>query len=173
MKDRMAKLFLCFHLLTGTDVRLSPSDVQVDVGNWATFNCSVSCKFSKTHTFKWFVGSSSSRRVDSVSDFYQRTGIQVELKELTRCESNPNQEMAHHQLLINVTSESVELLNKTAVQCAALRKASTFSDLYSHYGVIVVNGKLSAHIQSPTYNISGMRIVSMFMYTCHVASSDL
>ena len=166
----------------------------MDVGNWATFNCSVSCKFSKTHTFKWFVGSSNSRRIDSVSDFYQRTGIQVELKELTRCESNPTQEMAHHQLFINVTSELVELLNKTAVQCAALRKASTFSDLYSHYGVILVNGKLQVHMYTCTVLpqcaaaqwcrgwgrmglglplMSGMTIVSTFRFTPAIVCSHL
>lgn len=135
--------YICICLHTGTDLRLRPTDVQVDVGSWATFNCSVSCTLSKTHTVNWFVGSSSRRQVDSVSEFYKRTGIQVELNELTSCGLNYRQkETALYQLRINVPYESVELLNKTAVQCAALRKGPTLSDLYSHYGVILVNGKL-------------------------------
>ena len=36
MKDYIAN-----DLYTGTDVRLSPCDVQVDVGNWTTFNSSL------------------------------------------------------------------------------------------------------------------------------------
>ena len=122
----------------GTNVRLRPTDIKVDIGNWATFNCSVSCEFSSTHTVTWFVGDSPSSRRLVDEDFEQRTGIQVQLRDIITCGATPDQRMAQHQLSVNVTS--VEKLNRTAVQCAALRKSQTQSDLYSHYGVILVNG---------------------------------
>ena len=135
---------------TGTDVRLQPTDIQVDIGSWATFNCSVSCELNRTHTVRWFVGSARGRLVDSPANFYRQTGIQVELEKPVSCEASPELGVAVYQLRVNASS--VELLNKTSVQCAALRKAEKFSDLYSHYGVISVNGMhiaiyRSMHIQ--------------------------
>ena len=126
---------------TGIEVRLKPTDIPVDIGNWATFNCSVSCELNKTHTVRWFVGSTKRRLVDlSTTTFYRRTGIQVEVEKPSGCQGSPEPGMALYQLRVNVTT--VELLNKASVQCAALRKAPNFSDLYSHYGVISVNGKV-------------------------------
>ena len=124
-------------------MRLEQIDVDVDVGSWAVFNCSVSCDLSKTHTVSWFVGSSRTRLVSSPAKFYQQTGIQVELEKLSSCSLRANSEsgLAVYQLRVNATSESVKLLNKTSVQCAALRKSQIYSDVYSHYGVISINGK--------------------------------
>jgi hypothetical protein len=119
-------------------VRLQDNDVEVDIGSWATFNCSVSCELSKTHTVRWFVGSSRTRLVNSPANFYRQTGIQVELEKPTSCRASAESGMAVYQLRVNATS--VELLNKTSVQCAALRKAQIYSDIYSHYGVISING---------------------------------
>ena len=138
-------IITCTQLLyshpTGTDVRLQRTDIDVDIGSWAVFNCNVSCDLSKTHTVSWFVGSSGTRLVSSPAKFYQQTGIQVELEKLTSCRASISSEsgMAVYQLRVNATS--VELLNKTSVQCAALRKSQIYSDVYSHYGVISVNGK--------------------------------
>ena len=123
---------------TGTEVRLEPTDIQVDIGSWAIFNCNVSCELSKTHTVRWFVGSARRRLVDLPANFYRRTGIQVELEKPTSCAS-PESGVAIYQLRVNATS--MELLNKASVQCAALRKGLSFSDLYSHYGVISINGR--------------------------------
>ena len=120
-------------------MRLEPTDIPVNIGNWAIFNCSVSCELSKTHTVRWFVGSTRRRLVDSPANFYRRTGIQVELGKPTSCEASPESGVEIYQLRVNATS--MELLNKASVQCAALRKAQSFSDLYSHYGVISVNGR--------------------------------
>ena len=125
---------------TGTEVRLRPIDTQVDIGSWATFNCSVLCRLSNTHTVSWFVGSAKKRRVDSPVNFYRSTGIQVELETVTGCEGRHESEMAMYQLRVNVTS--VELLHRASVQCAARRKGPRYSDIYSHYGVISVNGKV-------------------------------
>lgn len=125
-------------IYTGTEVRLQPIDTQVDIGSWATFNCSISCELDKTHTVRWFVGSSRRRFVDSPPNFYRRTGIQVVLETLTSCVGSP-EGMALYQLRVNATS--MNLVNKASVQCAALRKAQIYSDIYSHYGVISVNGE--------------------------------
>ena len=137
----LSESITCTQLLyshpTGTDVRLQRTDIDVDIGSWAVFNCNVSCDLSKTHTVSWFVGSSETRMVSS--QFYEQTGIQVELEKLTSCSASSESGIAVYQLRVNATS--VELLNKTSVQCAALRKSRIYSDVYSHYGVISVNGK--------------------------------
>ena len=126
------------YIHTGTNVRLQPTDLKVDIGTWATFNCTISCELQNTHTIRWFVGDSSNsgRLVDP--NFHKRTGIQVKLRDLVACEAASTVEEAKQQLSVNVTS--VERLNRTAVQCAALRKGPNHSDLYSHYGVLLVNG---------------------------------
>ena len=70
-------------IYTGRNVSLQPSDVQVDVGSWATFDCTLSCEFSQTHTINWFVGDSpiSVRNVyhningGMEEDFRRKTGI--------------------------------------------------------------------------------------------------
>ena len=122
-------------------MRLQRTDIDVDVGGLAVFNCNVSCDLSKTHTVFWFVGSSRTRLVHSPANFYERTGIQVELEKLISCRASSKSGVAVYQLRVNATSESVELLNKTSVQCAALRKSDIYLDVYSHYGVISINGK--------------------------------
>lgn len=120
-------------------MRLLPTDVSVDFGTWATFKCVISCELQDTHTLRWFVGHSPSGRRLVDSNFEQRTGIQVRLVDIVACGETPDQgSRAQQQLSVNITS--VEKLNKTAVQCAALRKAPSHSDLYSHYGVILVKG---------------------------------
>ena len=122
----------------GTNVRLQPTDIKVDIGSWATFKCNVSCEFSQSHTITWFVGDSPNSRRLVDEDFEQRTGIQVQLLDIITCGAISDQRMAQQHLSVNVTS--VERLNRTAVQCAALRKGPNQSDLYSHYGVILING---------------------------------
>ena len=118
-------------------MRLSPSDVHVDIGSMAVFTCSVSCDLTQTHTVRWFVGHSPSgrRRVDL--DFESRTGIQVSVQEVLNC-TTPGQTISRQMLSVNASSS--EMLNRTAVQCAALRKAPTLTDYYSHYSVLLVNG---------------------------------
>ena len=61
--------------LAGVKMRLYPSDLHVETGEWATVNCKVPCEleFMKSHTFKWFVGDNPTRMVES--NFEQRTGI--------------------------------------------------------------------------------------------------
>jgi hypothetical protein len=119
-------------------VRLHPSDVQVDVGSWATFTCNVSCDLSQSHTVTWFVGEFPQRLVDS--GFNQRTGIETEITDRSVCGAavtTVEQDMVQ-QLRIKVLS--AQTMNKTAVQCVALRKIRSYQDLYSRYSMIIVNG---------------------------------
>jgi hypothetical protein len=122
-------------------VRLQPVDLTVDVGTWAIFNCTISCELKDTHTPSWFVGHNSRRVVDK--NFHKITGIQVELRDIVACDESGTGDQAveaqQQQLRVNVTS--VERMNRTAIQCAALRKGPNHSaDVHSHYGVILING---------------------------------
>lgn len=126
------------HNLAKETLRLEPNDVLADVGSLATFSCYVSCELSQTHTIRWFVGSGRKRLVDS--DFVHKTGIHVEIQEVSICESTSAHEMMHQQLHVNISS--LEELNRTAVQCSALRKSPVHTDFYSHFGIIIVNGML-------------------------------
>lgn len=121
-------------------MKLQPVDLKVDIGTWAIFNCTISCDLRDTHTVRWFLGDSPNSRRLVDANFHERTGIQVELRDIVACESGTADRVvaAQQQLSVNITS--VERLNRTAVQCAALRKGPNQSDLYSHYGVILVNG---------------------------------
>ena len=123
-------------------MRLQPTDLKVDIGTLAIFNCTISCELRVTHAVRWFVGDSPRRLVDA--NFHERTGIQVELRDIVACESGTADRVVAAQQQLRVNINSVERLNRTAVQCAALRREASQSDLYSHYGVILVNGMLPA-----------------------------
>ena len=122
-------------------MNMLPVDVLVEVGDLANFTCNVSCALDNTHTIQWFVGDSPNnwRLVDP--KFEQRTGIQVIIQRISNC-ATTGQIMARQLLSVNITS--VARLNRTAIQCAALKKGPSdlLTDMYSHYGVILVNGRL-------------------------------
>ena len=132
-------LHLCRNVYLAGMVRVHPSDVQVDIGSWATFSCNVSCNLSQSHTVKWFVGEfpNNQRQVDS--GFKQRTGIETEITDISICGATTVAQVMEQQLRIKILS--AQKMNKTAVQCAALRKGPSYQDLYSHYSMIIVNGK--------------------------------
>lgn len=140
------------HIITyiGRNVSLQPSDLLVDIGSWASFNCTLPCNYTISHTINWFIGDSpiSTRNVylsqtgDSEREFEQFTNITIELQDTSTCDPLTSSEgVARQQLRVYVSSSMVQRLNRTAVQCAALRKDESFTDLYSYYGVIMVNGK--------------------------------
>ena len=116
-------------------VKLYPSDVQVDVGSWATFNCSVSCELRHTHFIIWFVGENRNRFVHP--NFKQRTGIETEINDTSICGSTE----VYRKQQLRVKILSAQKMNKTAVQCAALRRGPTYPNLYSPYSIIIVDGK--------------------------------
>lgn len=114
-------------------MKLTPKRAEVDAGTWVFFNCSASCRVSGTHTIKWFVGDSLQRQVDA--GFFDRTGIKAEHTVLSSC---PDDEILVNQL--KIYASSADLVNRTPVQCAALRKSPFFTDHFSYYGVITVHG---------------------------------
>ena len=131
-------------IYTGRNVSLQPSDVRVDVGSWASFDCTIPCEFSQTHTINWFIGDSpiSARNVyhsingRAEENFRQNTGIQIELQDNSNC----GETSGMVQQRLRVLATSIQRINRTAVQCAALRKDPSHADLYSYYGLILVNG---------------------------------
>ena len=128
-------------------MRIHPSDISVNVGQWASITCKVPCELelNRSHTFKWFVGDHRTRKVES--DFEQRTGIKVETNTTKQCTKHSGE--AHHQL--RVFASSAERVNRTAVQCAALRKGRDFTDYYSYFAVILVKGIMLINTQSCSY----------------------
>ena len=135
-------------IFAGRNISLQPSDIRVDVGSWAAFNCTLSCDFSQTHTINWFIGESPVTRRNvylSINDVAERefeeyTGIQIELQDASNCGSvtSPGQRMVEQRLRVFVST--AQMINRTAVQCAALRKDEADVDMYSIFGVILVNG---------------------------------
>ena len=117
-------------------MRIYPADISVNVGEWASVTCRVPCELelNRSHTFKWFVGDHRTRKVES--DFEERTGIKVETETTRPCTGRSGE--ARHQL--RVFASSAEIVNRTAVQCAALRKGRDFTDYYSYFAVILVKG---------------------------------
>ena len=123
-------------------MRLQPTDLTVDIGTWATFNCTISCTLRDTHTVRWFVGHSPNSRRLVDANFHDRSGIEVELRDIVDCGESEtgDQVVAARQQQLSVNIISVEKLNRAVIQCAVLRKGPNESDLYSHYGVMLVNG---------------------------------
>lgn len=127
---------------------LKPSDVRVDVGSWAAFNCTLPCDFSQTHTINWFIGDSPGFRRNvylSINDVAERefeeyTGIQIALQDTSNCGSATSSGQRMAQQRLTIFTSAARMINRTAVQCAALRKDPADVDMYSIFGVIVVNG---------------------------------
>ena len=129
-------------LFVAAQLRLWPTNFNLEVGEWATIKCRMPCELvgpSGSHNFKWFVGESSNRKVDSLFGFEQRTGFRLQSETLKTCEGLSG--FAINQL--HVYASSVERVNRTSVQCAALRKSPTYNDYYSYFAVILVKGMYS------------------------------
>ena len=73
------------------------------------------------------------------SNFEQRTGIKVWKQDVSVCGISNTVKM--QEIELSILAESIEKMNKTAVQCGALRKQPSIPDLFSHYGVMVVYGE--------------------------------
>ena len=121
-------------------MKIFPSDAIVQAGQWVNITCRVPCalELNGSHTFKWFVGDHRFRNVGH--NFEQRTGIKVEMETVKECKDRTGE--AWHR--VRVFASSAERINRTPVQCAALRKSQAFiSDYYSYFAVILVEGKNS------------------------------
>lgn len=78
--------------------------------------------------------------------FTQLTGIEIDLQDMSDCDSSSGE--ARQRLRVYASNSTAHLVNRTAVQCAALRKDNSATDLYSLFKVIEVNGKYVNLIQS-------------------------
>ena len=134
-------------LLSGTDVWLNPTSLVVTAGNIATFNCTMKCEHQYTHSMQWVVGDHAfqMRRVllsyRSIFEnlFYRRTGIRVTIAEDTSCGSGQPDELVKQTL--SFKASSVEAMNRTTVQCVAIRKDPSLMDFLSYYGILHVKGE--------------------------------
>ena len=123
------------------NITLTPNYVSVTENETAVFNCSYSCKASmlNTHTTWWQVGDVRKSRGFSnkkTEKFIHKTGLQVEVKDISNCDSAGNGQIIH-QLRINASS-AIEW-NKTTIQCVAVRLNEVEIDIYSSYGLMFVD----------------------------------
>ena len=141
--------WFCFCVHAGTeDVWLEPTDLEVTAGSIATFNCTLKCEHQYTHSMQWLVGGHSFRmrrvllsyRSIYENRFYRQTGIKVTIEEETTCGSGQLHESMKQTL--SFTALSVEAMNKSAVQCVAIRKDPSLQrDFLSYYSVLLVKGE--------------------------------
>ena len=66
----------------------------------------------------------------------------IEITDTTNCgtTSSSSEESSGQRLRVFASNSTAMRVNRTAVQCAALRKDPSYADLYSFFGVILVNG---------------------------------
>ena len=76
------------------------------------------------------------------STFIKRSGLDVEVKDLSSCRDGGDGKVIQ-QLII--TPSSAKLFNKTAVQCVATRRHQNDSDFYSAYGMMIVDAVGKIH----------------------------
>ena len=131
------------------NVRLLPNNVQLEVGEWATFNCTVSCAIYNTHTIKWFVGDFDSAKRLVNDNFTNQTGIPVQTKKFTTTCQQSSSRKGTMLYQLRIKASSVALVNKTPVQCAALTKSPFYSDHYSYYGIVLVKGIVFTNLMWP------------------------
>ena len=133
------------------DVRLEPTRLVVTAGSIATFNCTMKCEHQDTHSMQWVVGDHpfQMRRVllspRSIFEnrFYQQTGIRVTIEEEITCGSGQSDGFMKKQTL-SFKASSVAAMNRTAVQCVAIRKLPNLPrDFFSYYSVLLVKGTIS------------------------------
>ena len=86
-------------------------------------------------------------------EFEEYTGIQIELRDASNCGTvaSTGQQMVQQKLKVFVST--VRAINRTAVQCAALRKDQADVDMYSIFGVILVNGTYACNDRVQTHYI--------------------
>ena len=123
-------------------VNLLPSDITVEQGNYAVFNCSYGCQIMQTHTLSWVVGDLPGIRRTFLrgrtTDFIEKSGLYVEVSDQSTCERDGlDHGKAVEQLRINASSAM--LYNRTAVQCVAFPTIDGDQTFFSSYGLLVIN----------------------------------
>ena len=124
-------------------IKLLPKDVRINVTQQAFFNCSYPCVARESHNLVWMVGNQPIGQRYFVKGnskrFSENSGLDIEVIDFSTC-TDMGQEIVGiglEQIRINVIS--AELHNRTAVQCMASRKKREDFDVYSAFGVMIVD----------------------------------
>jgi hypothetical protein len=131
----------CSSFLTfaGTNVILEPSDITVDAGQYALFNCKYSCDAKRSHTLFWLVGDLPINQRTflrgKLQRFMDRSGLHVEVEDKSSCERNDGGQAIEE---LRITANST-LYNKTSVQCVAYATSPNDLSFYSAYSLMIVN----------------------------------
>ena len=130
------------------NVTIQPSDLTVTSGSRADFECSISCEYYYTHTLYWFVGDKplhirrfffNSNRIES---FETASGIDVSINETNPC-MGPGGVLQPSETLTQILNIYVSSLamDRTPVQCAAIRTDPSLIDFYSFYSMLKVESE--------------------------------
>lgn len=123
-------------------VILLPSDITVDQGTYAVFNCTYSCRTMQTHTLFWLVGDlpilQRTFLRGRTSRFIERSGLYVEVMDQSTCDrAGLDDGKAIEQLRINASS--AVLYNRTAVQCVVYATSPDDQSFYSAYSIMMIH----------------------------------
>ena len=145
--------------IAGSSLQLSPADVRINEAESAVFNCTFECSIRDSHTIVWLVGDLPLIQryfvMGRTRTFSSQSDLQVQVSDLSTCTS-AGEGRGVQQLQIQVTSATLH--NRTAVQCHAARKHTDYSDLYSMYGLVLVDhnigethARMHAHMHTHTH----------------------
>ena len=123
------------------EINLEPNLQQVNLYDYAIFNCTYDCTQAQLYTLYWLVGAAP-RFLDrsfvkgQERKFTATSGLSVQLEDIVTCRSRSTK-FGVQQLRINPSS--VEQHNRTAVQCAAVPTSPESKTIFTSYSVMLVN----------------------------------
>ena len=125
------------------NIGLQPLDYTVQSGDWASFNCTLKCSVSESHSLYWFVGRHliNTRRCNEldVSEFEQNTGMDIALVNLVECPVTGH--LNGKRMIQQLRIRSDVQWDGIPVQCAAIRSSPELVDHFSPYGVLSVESQ--------------------------------
>ena len=117
-----------------------------------SFNCTLQCSVSETHSLYWIVGRDliANRRFNEleVSEFERNTGMDIALQNLIQCPLTGNLDGKYMIQQLRIRSDVQ--WDGIPVQCAAIRSNPELVDHFSPYGVLSVE---SQGKESPLCNL--------------------
>ena len=139
--------------MAGMDINLEPNLQQINLYDYALFNCTYDCTHAQLYTLYWLVGAAP-RFLDrsfvkgQEHKFTATSGLSVLVEDIDTCRSRFTK-VGVQQLRIN--GSSVERYNRTAVQCAGVPTSPDSKIIFSSYSIMLVN--------SPVISDEGIVIV--------------
>lgn len=134
----------------------------------AVFNCSYSCKTELSHTIFWFAGDQPGLQRTfwrgRTERFVQRSGLHVDVLNLSTCSDGTSDGLGIQQLRINASS--AELYNRTAIQCLAIPKNSSYTSLYSSYSMLLISAIMDPDGELLLVCMNMMHVCYEVMYAC-------